>query len=216
MLVGVATLCGCPDDPATTGTGSGGGGGTGVGGEGGYAEGPPASPKSIVRFKTGKRMQQELSRALEIEPGLLCQELGKLDCFGIHQVVLGSPDAFFAGIYESLPDTTATTPLAVDRVVLAACSKRAEKDLAPTSPGLIFKRLPTADNKITDIDSQAVTDAIQTLYQRALGRDAKEAEVAHHRQLYADLEAVGSDTLSRDWATLSCFSVFTTMEALFY
>ncbi len=217
VCVGLLALPGCPDDTQPTTPPGTGGGGAGGDGQGGYAEGPPASPKAIVRFKAGKRMKEEISRALLVDPDQLCRELGKFDCFGIHQVVLGSPDAFFAGIYEPLPDTTTTTPLAVDRVVLAACNRRADLDMDPTAEGLIFKRIPTADHRILDIEGPEVTDAIQTLYRRALGRDAKDGEITHHRQLYADLDAVGtSTTLSRDWATLSCFSVFTSMEALFY
>ena len=58
---------------------------------------------------------------------------------------------------------------------------------------------------------------MQRIYRGALSRDAKESEVDELKELYVKIEAAGtSDAPAQDWATLSCFSVYTTLEALFY
>jgi hypothetical protein len=215
VLTAVGGCAGCDSDdavpPTTSGSGSGGGAG------GSPDLGPPASPKAIVRFKGAARLKLELSRALDLEPAEVCRELGRYDCFDlVHRVVLGDPDAFFSGVYEPLEDTTTTTPLAVDRVVLAACAERARRDLQESDP-LIFGGLALDGSAIADIEAAAVGEAIDRLHQRALGRRAKPAEIDHHRQLYTAIVAKGSSQApAQDWATLSCFSTLTTMEMLFF
>jgi hypothetical protein len=178
---------------------------------------PPASPKAQVRFKNGARLQLELARVLDIDKNELCRELGLYECFGIHSVVLGDADAFGIGLYEPLPATTKTTPLAIDRIVLSACAQRAKIDLSGAAKSIIFASLPLKDGKLLDVGDAAVAQTIHTLYQRALGRNAKASEIAHHQQLYSDIEAKGlSATPAGDWAILSCYAVLTTVEMLFY
>jgi len=215
LLTAVAAFgCDSETSPAGPGGSTGGGGSGGDGGGGILDPGPPAWPKAIVRFKGAARLRLELSRVLDLAPTELCKELGAYDCLGIHTVVLGDPDAFFSGVYEPLPSTTSTSPLAVDRVVLSACSQRAALDLGGES--VIFADLPVDDGAL-DADATEVEQAINRLYQRGLGRNAKPSEIAHHRQLYLDVEASGSSRApAEDWATLSCFATLTSMEFLFY
>ena len=54
------------------------------------------------------------------------------------------------------------------------------------------------------------------LYKRSLLRPPTAQEQGHLRQLYRDIEADGQGQPARDWAVLSCFSVLTSMEGLFY
>jgi hypothetical protein len=177
---------------------------------------PPSSPKAQVRFKNGARLQRDLSRALAIEPQQLCKELGLYECFGIHRVVLGDADAFGVGLYEPLPATNATTPLAVDRIVLTACAQRAKLDLDSPASAVIYQGLVLQGGKLA-VQDASVSAAIDRLYRRALARNAKESEIAHHRQLYLDIEQKALDTTPvRHWATLSCYAVLTSMEMLFY
>lgn len=213
-LSGVVALgCGDDGDPsATSGTG-GSGAGQGAGGD----EGPPTSPKANVKFVGAQRLAKQVGRALDIPPNEICLELGSFDCFGLHAIALGGTDAFGAGIYEPLKSTTATTPIAVDRVVLAGCIRRVDADLAEPASAVLFGDLPIDDGKLADVDAEPVGAAIERLYQRGLSRSAKEHEVAASRQLYTDIAASGkTQAPARDWAVLTCLATLTTMESLFY
>ena len=132
-------------------------------------------------------------------------------------MVLGDTDAFFSAVYEPLEHTATTTPLAVDRVVMAACTNRAYRDFGDPGTALIWSGLEMNGQALADPDAASVTAAINRLYQRGLGRRAKESEIDHHIELYADIVAAGtSNEPARDWATLSCFATLTSMEMLFY
>ncbi len=194
--VGVLAACGSDPDPEVT----------------------PTSAKATVRFKNGQRLQRELERALAIDGRELCKELGQYECFNIHGVVLGNAEAFGVGLYKPLPSTTATSPLAAERVILAACTQRADADLGDPASALIFKNLAVdGDGRLEDADAPAVGEAIDMMYRQALSRRAKDSEIEHHRQLYRDIEARGiGDAPTRDWAALSCFAVLTSLESLFY
>lgn len=178
----------------------------------------PTSPTANVKIKNGQRLQRELSRTLDLAPGEICNELGRFDCFGIHSVVLGNTDAFGSGLYKPLPETTSTSPIAVERLILSGCTQRADADLDNPATAVLFGALElNADGGLADLDADSVSQTIDGLYQRALSRRAKDTEIDHLKQLYRDIEASGrSQTPARDWATLGCFSVLTTMEALFY
>ena len=176
------------------------------------------SPKARVRMKNGQRLQKELARTLAAPENAICQELGQYDCFGIHSVVLGNADAFGSGLYQPLPASTSTTPMAVERVVLAGCSQRAAYDLANPGSAEIFHDLAmNADGTLESVDEPSVADAVDTLYKRGLSRRATQSEIDHLKQLYRDVESSAeSAQAAQDWATLSCFAVLTTMEFLFY
>lgn len=203
-LLAALSVAGCSDDPAPKTVPP--------------EEGPPTSPKAIVRFKDGKRLQLDLARALDLPAGELCNELDNYGCFDVHKVALGGSDAFGIGLYQPLPDTGATTPIAVDRVVLSACRNRVDKDLSDPAGALIYRGLDiTAAGALADVAAKPVGAAVDALYKRGLGRAAKPDEIERHLGLYRNVEASGkSDRPARDWALLSCFATLTTMEALFY
>lgn len=206
--------CGDDDDPVDLKTdGSGGDTGTPPPDD----PGPPTSPKPNVKFKTGAKLRQELARALSLPQDELCKELGAFDCFAIHNIALGGTDPLGAGLYEPLSATTASTPIAVERVTLAACQQRMDIDLASPESAVILRDVPIADGRISDLESDGVTHFVDALYQRGLSRRAKPHEIDALRELYGEMEAANkSDALARDWATLSCMAVLTTMESLFY
>jgi hypothetical protein len=225
LLVGALAwaLAACDEDAdatasaVTSGPGPGSGGG-GAGGMGGTPDpGPPASPKALVRFKGAERLRNELASALGLEPTAVCRELGKYDCFAVHAIVLGDPDAFGSGIYEPLATTTATSPLAAERVALSGCVGRVDADLGGPGPALVYQGLPIVGGKLADTNAPEIDGAVDRLYRRALGRRAKDHELAQHRALYADVEASGkSATPARDWAVGSCFATLTSLEFMFY
>lgn len=176
--------------------------------------GPPASPTPRVRFKGPKRLALELARILDLDESDVCTELGQYDCFAVHNVSLGGADPFGVALYSPSETSTATTPIAVERVVLAGCIERAARDLETPASAVIFKDVVTSGGEL-DVDSDAVRVAIDSLYTRSMQRHASDSEVSHLLSLYADV-AAESPSPARDWASLSCFAVLTSLETLFY
>lgn len=175
------------------------------------------SSKAVLRFKRSLRLRNDLAQTLAIPEGEVCSELGQYSCTDfVHTISLGGVEAYVLGLNEPMNNTTVTTPIATERVVLFACERRARDDLAAGGGAVIFKDLGIQDGKLADVDAEAVGAAIDTLYKRALLRAPTAQEVSHLRQLYRDIEADQQPDPARDWAILTCFSVLTSMESLFY
>ncbi len=175
------------------------------------------SAKAMVRFKKATRLRNDIAQTLDLPANQVCNELGQYSCTDlVHTVALGGVEPYVLGLNEPLSKTTVTTPVAVERVVLAACTNRVTQDLADSSKAIIFKSLTVDQGKITNLDSAEVSSDIDTLYKRALLRPAKTREVEHLKGMYKEFEKDGQGSLARDWAILTCFSVLTTTEALFY
>ena len=169
-----------------------------------------ASTRAKLRFKDGKRLQNDYAYALGLETGELCNELGQYSCVEqIHTISLLGVEPYDLGFYEPLDETAVTTPIAVERVALAGCSERVERDFNGATP-LIF----TGD--LSSAEAGGVSEAIDTLYKRALARRATASEIANLQQLYRDVADAGSSDAARDWAKGACFAVLTTLESLFY
>lgn len=225
-LVLVLMLTGCPEPGSggsgggsATGGGSGGSGGGsgGSGGAGGGEETFAQSAKANVRFKRALRMTFDYAAILALPADQLCKELGQYPCTTfVHTVALGGTDPYGIGLYEPLPFTAVATPLATDRVALMGCQQRAAADVAAGSSAVIFKGIALDGSGKLNVDSQPVSDAIDELYKRTMLRHATPAEVGHLKQLYRDIEATGKPQPGQSWMTLSCFSILTTVEALFY
>lgn len=176
----------------------------------------PVSPTAQVKFKGNDRLLNDFARTLEIDKGQVCNEFGRYSCTDlVHKVALGGVAAYDQGIFEPLESASVTSPIAVERLALSACITRVDADLGGSDP-VIFAGLGIDDGKLSDPDGAAVSQVIDTLYKRAIQRPAAAAEIAALRGLYGDVEARGGETPARDWAVLTCFSVMTTMEQLFY
>ena len=174
----------------------------------------PTSPKANVRFKGPRRFANDLAQALELPVEDMCLELGDMHCTDdVHRVTLGGAEPYNLGINKPAEFTTVTTPIAVDRVVLAACARRVDEDFAG-SP-LIFD-LPLTGGALADPGGDEVADAIDRIYTGGLLRHADDTEVTHLRELYDDIEATGTGAPARDWAVAACFATLSTMEFLFY
>ena len=215
----LVAVVGCGDDDtsavpgSTVGSGGAGGGGAGVGGTE-IPDPMPISAKATVKLKTRYRLLGDLGQALSLEPDELCLELGLYDCGSVHSIALSGVDAYGAGVYRPLATSAATSPIAVDRIVLSACQTRAYRDLVLDTAGqAVFVGL---EDGTLDAQSEAVTNVITTLYRRGHLRDPKPSEIDHLRQLYLDIAAAGGANPARDWATLSCYAVLTTLESVFY
>lgn len=227
MVMAALAVSACDNGPnnGNTGGGSGGsgaGGAGGAGGSGGAGGGGDEvtlaqSAKANVRFKRAVRLTADYAAALSLPAAELCKELGQYPCTTlVHPIALGGTDPYGIGLYEPLPFTGMASPIATDRVALSACQARVTADLAAGSSAVIFKGVtPDGAGKL-NIDSPEVAEAIRSLYRRATLRNPTDAEVGHVKQLYRDIEATGKPQPGQSWMTLSCFSILTTVEALFY
>ena len=176
------------------------------------------SHKANMRFKRDLRLRNDFAAALELDPDDLCNELDRYSCTDVaHRVALGGVQPYDLGIVEPAAATGATTPLVVERIALAACSERVDRDLSAPASAVIFADLPVdAGGAIADIGHASVAGALQRLYRRALQRNPSSGELDHLRGFYSDVAARTPDDAARKWATLSCFVVLTSMESLFY
>ena len=214
FTMGLLTLAACSGDPDSAAPAAP--PNEGVGGQSSQLPDPtPVSPKATVKRKTGARVASDLAQALELDAGELCRELGDQPCAEVHAIALGGVSAYTAGVFEPLETSSATSPIAVDRLVLSACQTRAYRDFEGDGAPALFGSLSVADGRL-DPDGHEVGATIADLYHRALLREPKAAETEHLRDLYRQIESAGSTAPARDWATLSCYAVFTTLEAIFY
>lgn len=209
----------------TAGTGGGGGvgGNGGMGGEGGTPAGPRTptyeSVKNNLRFKRTDRIQLEFARILELPEDQLCAELGIYDCLDrIHRVTLGGVEPYRANIYTAFENTSISAPLVIERVALAACSRRVQLDAANLAEAVIFTDVPvTADGRLADVEDAAVTAALERLFTRALLRRPTAEDLNDLQQLYRDIEASGeSEIPAADFGVLACMITLTSIESLFY
>ncbi len=226
LVAAVLALGGCPNpsggDPdggrggGTGGEAGGAGGGGGIVGSGGGTS-FASSAKAIVRFKRSERLNADFAKSLGLPPAAVCNELGLYSCAAVHGLSLGGVDAYNIGLYEPVPFTGLTSPLAVDRLALAACVQRVTSDLMTPATALVFKAVSLDPNgKLNNVNAAEVTTAIDRLYKQVVLRPATDAEVVHLKQLYADIVATNKPEPGKMWMTLSCFAVLTSVESVFY
>lgn len=173
-----------------------------------------ASSRPRVNFKGGRRLGNDLSRALDLPRAELCKELSSYDCVEqVHQITLGGVEPYRLGINDPVPVAPVTAPIAVDRIALQACDRRAELDLsADAQSALIFGSLLV---NAPEPSKEALGQAVDKLYDRLLQRDATQDERRALIDFWSNTKARSAEP-ARDWATLSCFMIATSLEALFY
>ena len=215
----LAVLAGCDDDDGRRAASSGG------------TEPPPPqsttpppeptvarSTKANVRFKRATRIRNDFAQALGLPPEELCRELGQYSCTDdVHRVALGEAAPYEQGIYEPASQTGATAPLIVERVALSACAGRVDLDLGGAGDPLIFIGLAVdSSGNLQDPKSAEATDAIRRLYQRFMLRNPRQDELDGFVALHGEIAAATPSGTAREWATLSCFAVATSLESVFY
>ena len=182
----------------------------GAASDGGEPDLSTASTRNQLIWKRQHALVQDLARALELEPTDLCTELGELDCIhDVHLTSLGGHAPLAQGLYEPIAAPLTTTPLALDRVALAACGRRVQLDReAP----VVFTAL-ALDEDAPTADEPAFEQTVATLYRRLLGREPTPEEIELHAHLLVDDtgERVGADR----FVQLSCFVVVTSTEFSF-
>lgn len=170
-----------------------------------------------VRFKGGAVLQNELAQALELTRAQVATELGTSDAFDVHRIALRGAEPYVSGIVDPIENTSVTTPLVVDRIVLSACRSRVDRDLAAPAQGVVFRGLPVdAQGALTRRAAPEVGAAVERLYRRLLGRDPEPHEREVLVGFYGTVEAAREPRAARAWAIMSCFMVATSTEMLFY
>jgi hypothetical protein len=178
-----------------------------------------ASRLARVKYKSGARYANDLAAALDLPREAVCRELGRYDCVDeVHRIVLGGVEPYTLGVREPLPSLGVTAPIAQDRVALAACTERIERDLVASEP--VF---------LTAVDVGAPTlEQLETtarrFYDRILLREATPDEVSALARFHSAVThsivtnepGESGATATRDWAILSCFMVATTLESIFF
>ncbi|ATB32268.1 hypothetical protein [Melittangium boletus] len=186
-------------------------------GTGSTGEVAPSS-RNHLRFKNPEQLTAHFSAALSLPPEQVCNELGQYPCTtSVHNVALGGVEPYAVGLYEPLTSTGVTAPNVIDRLALAACSRRVSLDATAPSEALLFKGLEfDARGRLANRDGEPVRDAITSLYQRALLREPTEVEVGTLSQLATQIESTGSQMPGRDWMVASCFTVLSSAESVFF
>jgi hypothetical protein len=172
----------------------------------GFAE----STGAKVVWKRAAVLNRDLSRALEIPRDELCIELDGRDCFAdVHLAPLGGHDPIDLAQYEGLGQPSRLTPIALERVALAACQKRFDLDVnlsGAGQPPVVFT-FPLTFEAVTLEDTASLAD---TLYPRLFARRATDDE-------RATLDSLVDDGISkRDAALMSCFALVSSSETLFF
>lgn len=183
------------------------------------------SVKAIVHRKRADLLRNTLYKALDLPDRRgLCLELGKYPCADtVHRVALGRMDAYNNSQYQHPQDLSITSPMALERLVLSACSQRANLDFALLnkdnvieSNAVIFKGLKlTKDLRLTQ--GEAMDQAITRLYQRGLTRSPTPFELETLKgPLIERIFRENPNGSAINWMRLSCFIVFTSLEGAFY
>jgi hypothetical protein len=143
------------------------------GSSGGMTEPSPAGLNLV--WKRYRAVEGGLMQGLALPKADVCKELGQHSCIDkIHLTVLGGNEPFVMGQYERPQSPTALTPLAMERVVLAACGKRLELDKVAGASAVVFKHFPLAGGAPNAAQLQAQAGE---LYRRLLARDPEKVEL---------------------------------------
>ncbi len=164
----------------------------------------PAAPGLDLVWKRYRAFENGLVTGLSLDRKDFCKELGTQSCIDkTHLTVLGGNEPYESGQYEPSQMPTVLTAIAVDRVVLAACSKRLELDRNAAATAVVFKHFP-----LSGMIPEAKQVEAQTgeLYRRILARDPEAAEVKVMVEMLS--QKLPADKL----ALLMCFAIATSVE----
>lgn len=162
-----------------------------------------------LQWKRVAALTADLEGALGLAPDTLCNEIDLVPCREVHLVALGGNDALGAAQYMPVATPLATTPAAIERLVLSACENAAARDAA--GPAIVFTELaPTS----APADRAAAERQAAALYRRLLARDAAPEELAILAELAVD--GAGAPRAAREVDVLTCFAIGTTTEMVLF
>jgi hypothetical protein len=173
-----------------------------------------ASRHPNLQWKRYSALEADLMQALDLPADQLCNEFGLDSCINsVHLAPLGGNEPFKTGLLEPTADPLATTPAVVDRVVLSACSRRADIDKGAPKNAAVFRNLDLGGPSPAPDDAQ-VKETVTELYHRFLARDPTDDERAVVAGLARDEK--GKPLAASEFATLACYAVGSSTEFLFY
>ena len=171
-----------------------------------------------LKIKKHQVFKHDLAEALGLNPEHLCFEQEEFSCIDdVHVLELGGVSPYEKGIHTPMRKFSASTPLIVERVVLSACSKRSELDLADQENALIFRQLNS--DKLGNLlgeQSEALKQAVNTLAHRSLQRALSQSELDTFFSLYEEVIKKSDNKQIYTWAVLSCYIMLSSLEFLFY
>ncbi len=171
----------------------------------------PAGP--TVVWKRVDALAADLGRALELDQGELCTEIGSAPCAEVHRVALGGSDPLNTALYRPFAEPLATTPLAIERLALSACVLRVDRDAAGAPE--VFSEMPLDSEPLSASNAgSAFAKQAASLGRRMLARDLTVDEIATLEPLGRDEE--GAPVTSHDAAVLLCFTLATSTEMSFF
>jgi len=178
---------------------------------------PPPAASRPLQFKKFDQLREELARVLELDGSSVCTELGRFSCTDeAHRVVLGGAKAIGGNIYWGDPSPGPTTPVAFERVVLAACRRRAELEVSGVAESRAFFEVVNVEEGALDPRHPQARSAMRKLYRRALLRDPTAAEVEAMDALYDEIAAVNELDPGMTWFQTVCAGVLSSTEFAFY
>lgn len=164
----------------------------------------PPTPGLDLVWKRYRAFEHGLVQGLALKKADFCLEIGTQACIDkTHLTVLGGNEPYKAGQYERAQTPTVLTAVAVDRVVLSACSQRLEIDRKAGATAIVFKHFPLAG---TAPSPEQVSLQTKELYQRILARNPEDAELKA-------INALGTQGLSNDrLALMLCYAIASSSE----
>ncbi|MFW7378003.1 MAG: hypothetical protein ACOH5I_04270 [Oligoflexus sp.] len=164
-------------------------------------------------WKRSFALEQDLARALDMDPLELCQELDEFSCLRYaHQYALGGHEPFQRGQFKGQVEPSLTTAIAFERVILSACGKRVQLDEG-LDAGRYFSYLDL-DQPVSSLQESQIHQQVEFLYRQFLGRDPQAEELFIVASLATDESLKQSS--SKELARMLCFVVGSQSEFLFY
>lgn len=163
---------------------------------------------SALIWKRYRAFEQGLMAGLELSKNQLCQEAGEYSCVdNVHLTFLGGNEPYDNAQHERPERPSVLTSVAVDRILLSACTARARLDRAAGTGGAaVFNHFP--------LDAQGLSPAqlepqVVDLYRRLLARDPSADELRIASSFASEITA--ADRL----AVALCFAIGTSAENIF-
>jgi hypothetical protein len=203
---------------ATAGTATAGTATAGTATAGTQSIAPGISRTSRVKFKGVKRLQNDLIRILKVDQDVLCKELGLYSCTDfVHQITLGGIEPYVKTLFSPNPQTSVTAPLALERVLLAACTQRLIQDYQNPQQAILM-RTDEFNGQMQFIDASSATERVLNyLFHEALLRDPNANELSSALSLYEELQAQNEIQMPVvEWTRSMCIATLSSIEFLFY
>jgi hypothetical protein len=169
-----------------------------------------ASSRNNLKFKGGQRYAAELAEALSLEPNEVCNELSAYDCVNdVHNISLAGVEPYRLVVYKPVPDRSVASVNAIDRIALSACEARVQKDFADPASATVFAEMTAAT-----VTAAGAREVGKRLFEQLLHREASAQELDALASFQGELTSSGQN--AQRLSTLSCFTIASSEEALFY